>query len=258
MSLPLEPRPTEHASERGRLATPVARIGVILPTSNRMIEPQLPHYAPNNLGVHFARAQLTGRWKKPIAELAPEVARAAVTLADAKPDLIVFNCTTTSMTEGAAGDAHLLRIIRQATDLDAVSTAGAITDALAALQMRRFVLITPYAQATNDRERAYFSDMGFEIAHDVALGLHGGDEFIEVSPQGWTELACANDRRGSDGFLLACTNTTQIEAVEAIEAASKKPVVNSNQAVLWAVVKRLRASVPALGPARIPGRLNLA
>ncbi len=96
---------------RGRLATPKARVGVILPTSNRMIEPQFIHYAPDDLGVHFARARITGKWEAPVAKLLPEIARAASTLADSKPDLIVFNCTATSMKEGTAGDA--LRSIDQ-------------------------------------------------------------------------------------------------------------------------------------------------
>ncbi|HEY7384462.1 MAG TPA: hypothetical protein VH743_12415 [Beijerinckiaceae bacterium] len=240
----------------GQRPAAVARIGVILPTSNRMIEPQLPHYAPVNLGVHFARAQLTGRWRKPVAELVPEVARAAITLADARPDLIVFNCTSTSMKEGAAGDARLLAAIRDATGIEALSTAGAIVDALAALRLRRIVLITPYVQATNDHESAYFREMGIDVVHDVALGLSGGDEFIQVPAQRWIELALANDRPDSDGFLLACTNTTQIDAIDAIEEATRKPVVNSNQAVLWAAVRHLRTRVSALAPGHVPGCLN--
>jgi maleate isomerase len=259
MNLTMEPGTTSErrAAERGRLATPLARMGVILPTSNRLIEPQLYHYAPVQLGVHFARAQLTGRWKKPVADLVPEVARAAATLADARPDLIVFNCTSTSMKEGPEGDARLLATIRDATGIEALSTAAAVMTALKALMMKRFVLITPYVQATNDHEIAYFRAMGFEVVHDVALGLEGGDEFIQVPPERWVDLALVNNRPDSDGFLLACTNTTQIEAIGAIESTLGKPVVNSNQAVLWAAVNHLRAKSPALGPGRIPGRLNL-
>ena len=46
-----------------------------------------------------------------------------------------------------------------------------------------------------------------------------------------------------DGFFLSCTNTTQIEAIEAIERETGKLAINSNQATLWAALKRL----PALG-----------
>jgi maleate isomerase len=66
-------------------------------------------------------------------------------------------------------------------------------------------------------------------------------------------LARENDTPEADGIFLSCTNTTQIEAVTAIEQALGKPVVNSNQAVLWGCLKRLkdklgdRAETPQLG-----------
>ena len=72
-------------------------------------------------------------------------------------------------------------------------------------------------------------------------------EFATVTPQEWTELARQHDRPEADGIFLSCTNTTQIEAVADIERALGKPVVNSNQAVLWGCVQRLK---PALGPLR--------
>lgn len=243
-------------AERGRLATPKARIGVIFPTTNRMIEPQFVHYAPAELGVHFARARITGKWEAPIAKLIPEIARAASTLADSKPDLIVFNCTATSMKEGAAGEAAILDAIRKETGIDAISTAGAVNEALCAIGLRRFVLVTPYVQSTNDHEIDYFRDQGFEVVRDVALGLVGGDQFITVSPERWIEVALANDSPDADGFFLSCANTTQIEAVEAIERATGKPAVNSNQAVLWASLERLRDVLKPSGPSPIPGRLG--
>jgi hypothetical protein len=45
--------------------------------------------------------------------------------------------------------------------------------------------------------------------------------------------------------LLSCTNTTQIEAIADIEILPRKPVVNSNQAVLWGCLARLKSR---LGP----------
>ena len=54
----------------------------------------------------------------------------------------------------------------------------------------------------------------------------------------------------ADGFFLSCTNTTQIEAIETIERETGKPAVNSNQAVLWACLKRIGG---ADGVLRIPG-----
>jgi maleate cis-trans isomerase len=247
---------TKTITARGRLAPPLARIGVILPTSNRMIEPQFLHYAPVEVGVHFARAQITGPWSRSLALLAPEIARAANTLADARPDLIVFNCTATSMKEGQAGDAFLLDTIRTETGIATMSTAAAVNDALRVMKVKRFVLLSPYIQATNDHEIHYFEEAGFEVVHNIGLGFTGGDQYIAVTPEQWVDIALANDRPDSDGFFLACTNTTQIEAIADIERATGKPVLNSNQAVIWAAINHLRKAIPALPQATIPGALR--
>ena len=63
------------------------------------------------------------------------------------------------------------------------------------------------------------------------------------------------DTPEADGIFLSCTNTTQIEAVAAIEQALGKPVVNSNQAVLWGCLKRLKEKLGGGEPAPKLGRL---
>jgi maleate cis-trans isomerase len=93
----------------------------------------------------------------------------------------------------------------------------------------------------------YLHATGFEVVHDVGLALKPLD-FVKVTPQQWTELALEQDRADADGIFLSCTNTTQIEAIADIERLAGKPVVNSNQAVLWSCVKRLRARLAPLPP----------
>jgi len=84
------------------------------------------------------------------------------------------------------------------------------------------------------------------VVHDVALNLPHSDEYIRVPVTKWIELARENARVPADGFFLSCTNTTQIEAIAEIERALGKPVVNSNQAVLWGCVKRLKSALAPL------------
>src|SRR5438874_6664500 len=93
------------ASSRGFLPTPLARIGLIIPSSNRLSEPQLRHFAPPELGIHTTRLQMTGKWNRPLSALGDDLARAASSLADAQVDLIVFHCTGTAMEEGPEQEA---------------------------------------------------------------------------------------------------------------------------------------------------------
>jgi maleate isomerase len=234
------------------LPTPLARIGMIIPSVNSMTEPQFNHFAPPGLAVHVARARVAGPWKRPLPAMAEEIAMSAKLLADVAPDLIVFHCTDTSMTQGPQGEGRILDIVRDATGIAAVATSRLVLEALQALGLRKLVLLSPYK--SNQAVIDYLQATGLAVVHDVALALEPL-EFAKVTPREWTELARQHDRPEADGIFLSCTNTTQIEAIADIERALGKPVVNSNQAVLWGCLKRLKASLDPLPPMPELGRL---
>ena len=185
--------------------------------------------------------------------MADEIAHAANTLADAKPDLIVFHCTGTSMKEGTDGEKRILDVIRKTTGVEALSTSRLVADALHALGIKKVILLTPYQ--SNAEIVNYLAEPASPWCEDVALKLKTAALFEAVTPQRWLELAQENDWPEADGVFLSCTNTTQIEAVEAIERALGKPVVNSNQAVLWGCVGRLGAKLGKVAPMPELGRL---
>ena len=236
----------------GALPAPRARIGMIIPSVNSMTELQFNHYAPPGLGVHVARARVAGEWKRPLAVMADEIATAARLLSDVTPDLIVFHCTDTSMTQGPQGEGRILEIVHEATGIEAVATSRLVLEALQALGLRKLLLLSPYK--SNQAVIDYLHATGFAVVHDVALAL-SSLEFAAVTPREWTELARKHDRPDADGVFLSCTNTTQIEAIADIERALGKPVVNSNQAVLWGCLKRLEAALAPLPPMPELGRL---
>ena len=79
------------------------------------------------------------------------------------------------------------------------------------------------------------------MVHDVALGCQAND-YLTIPVARWVELAREHAHLAADGYFLSCTNTTQIEAIATIERETGKPVVNSNQAVLWAALKRVKGA----------------
>jgi len=232
-----------------RIAVPTARIGLIIPSVNRLSEPQFMGFAPPGLGIHVTRARIAGKWRKPVTELAPIIAAAAAALSDASPDLIIYHCTDSSMREGLDGERRILDIVQRETGIEAVSTSALVVEALNALDIKKLVIVSPYQD--NDVIIAYLQSCEFAVVHDVALRLPG-HESSGVTPERWVEATINNAREEADGYFLSCTNTTQIEAIQELEAALGKPVVSSNQAVLWGAVKRLRSrlgevTMPRLG-----------
>jgi maleate cis-trans isomerase len=239
------------AKQQDRLVEPRARVGLMIPSVNRMSEPQFNHFAPPGLAIHVARARITGQWRKPAAEMKDEIARSAAALADSGPDLIVYHCTDSSMREGRTGEKALIDIVHEATGVETVATSALVIEAMRALDMKSVVLLSPYL--SNEVIVRFLQQNGVEVVADVALKLNG-HEFTAVTPQRWLALA-REHAHDADGVFLSCTNTTQIEAIEDIELALGKPVVNSNQAVLWGSLKRLGGKLGNVAPDPRLGRL---
>jgi len=240
------------AISKAALTEPRARVGLIIPSVNTYSEPQFNHFAPEGLGIHVARARVAGQWKRPLPEMKGEIAAAAQLLSDCRPDVIVFHCTDTSMTQGPQGEGRILDIVKEATGVDAMATSRLVLEALQALGMKKVVLLTPYM--TNKNVIDYLAAAGVTVLRDVAMKLEPKD-FGSVTPAQWAQMAKEIDGPDSDGVFLSCTNTTQIEAIADIERALGKPVVNSNQAVLWGCMKRLHARLSPLPPMPQLGRL---
>jgi maleate cis-trans isomerase len=238
--------------DESALAQPRARVGLIVPSVNTYSEPQFNHYAPEGLGIHVARARVAGKWKRPLPEMKEEIAGAARLLSDCAPDVIVFHCTDTSMTQGPQGEGKILDIVKDSTGIDAVATSRLVLEAMQALGMTKVVLLTPYK--SNQAIVDYLAAAGIEVVQDVALKLEPLG-FGKVTPAEWARLARDNDRPEADGIFLSCTNTRQIEAIADIERDRGKPVVNSNQAVLWGCMRKLKGTLGPLKPMPELGRL---
>src|SRR5665213_360198 len=133
---------------------PLARVGFIIPSSNRMVEPQMQRFMPPGVVPHFTRIGMTGRHKAPLAELLPRILDAAVLLADSKCDVTVLQCTGTSMSGGVDEEKRIIREIEKATGRPAISAASSLTAAFTTLGARRLVFISETKQADHQHKLA--------------------------------------------------------------------------------------------------------
>lgn len=231
--------------------SPRARIGFIIPSSNRMVEPQMQRYLPAGIVPHFNRIGITNRHRRPLEELMPKILEAADLLNDSKCDVIVFQCTGTSMSGGVEMDAKVVAKISAATDRPAISTASALNAAFGALNAKRLVFISETAQAGHDKKLKYLRAAGYEIVADQAMGLAGSDTYCTAPPAFWRDSALRLGAESADAVFVSCANISAIDVIEEIESALGKPVVTSNQSALWNALRTVGIGEPVPGLGRL-------
>ena len=228
---------------------PRARIGFIIPSSNRMIEPQMARFCPQGVVPHFQRIGMTNRHRAPLEELLPRIVDAAELLGDAKCDITVLQCTGTSMSGGIAAERSVIGAIEKATGRPALSTASSLMAALAALSARRLVFISETAQPGHEKKLAFLREAGFDVVADKAVGLAGSDVYCTMPPELWYDVAVSLRRDDVDAYFISCSNIHSVDVIERLEKALHKPVVTSNQTALWCALRTVGISdaVPGLG-----------
>ena len=226
-----------------------ARFGLIIPSSNRMAEPHAWRYTPPNVLPHIARLRMTGPYFMDLKDLLPKVEMAAATLADAKCDPIVFHCTANSMADGLAGEKQISSAIKNATGSTAITTASATLDAFKVLNVSRIVLVSPYTRSSHQHELDFLNEAGFDIVGERNLSLSGSDAYCTFPVKDWISEVTKMKKDTADAYFISCANICAIEGIEELEAILERPVVTSNQLVIWKALRiaGIKDTLPGLG-----------
>lgn len=224
-------RPWDVRFDAGR--NPRARIGFVLIPNEQTIEEDMLRWMPPGVGAYFSRARMPCEiTTKNLAQLGPELAEtAARILPDDGLDVVCFACTSGTIAVGE--EAALVELGKGAPGAKATTLASAVLRALDAVGARRLAVGTPYLDELNGHVARYLSAGGFEIAEFQGLNLRRDADMVRVAPDYLVEFARAIDRPDADTVLISCGALRTIDVVEELERALGKPVICSNQAMLW-------------------------
>ncbi|MET7999426.1 maleate cis-trans isomerase family protein [Nonomuraea glycinis] len=207
----------------------LARIGHLYP-SGGLCDYEIQRMAPD--GVQFVTTRMPFRRTGLADDLAlfDDLEAHSRLLADAEVDLIAVNCTAATMLAGP--DAVNSRV-RAATGIAATTTIEAVLDALAAAGIRRVALLTPYEEEVTAAEVAFLRGQGLEVAGTATLPCRTPVEQAERDPEVWRRLARDPALQQADGLLISCAGIRVAPVLADIEREFGRPVIASNQALLW-------------------------
>ncbi|MEM9320517.1 MAG: Asp/Glu racemase [Pseudomonadota bacterium] len=230
-----------------------AHLGLLVPFTNTNLEPDLALMAPPGLVLHTAR--MGGYDADQIPDAGQMQALGAADLdgplqllAGARPDVILYGCTSATLTHGPTFDADLRDRISTFGGAATVTAAGALVEALDALNLRKIGFASPYVSAINDLAVEFLELSGFDIVNrsEVASVLDNEGQG-RLQPADVEALGLRADAEEAEAIVLSCTDMRSVEVIETLEAKTGKPVVTSNQAMLFAALSRLGLTEPVAG-----------
>jgi len=213
-----------------------ARIGVLVPSANTVVESEFNRMIPEGVSVHAARMYKLVSNPDTEIEMRKEAQHATRELATAKCDTLLYACTSGSFVGGHKWEADLVDEMEQIAGVKCLTASGALSSALKIYGKKKISIITPYCDGLTKLLHSYFTSEGYEVLSVKGLGIEDNVEIGKQPPSVSFSLAKQVPKE-TELLVISCTDFRTIENIEILEKDLGIPVVSSNQASLWAALR---------------------
>ncbi|SHH00693.1 maleate cis-trans isomerase family protein [Marivita hallyeonensis] len=111
---------------------------------------------------------------------------------------------------------------------------SAVIAACRALQVTRIGVISPYVEAVSDQLRHALSEAGLKVTAFASFEEAEEARVVRIAPASLEAAAVEMGRSETcDAVFLSCTNLRTLDVIEVVEERIGKPVLSSNQALIW-------------------------
>ncbi len=216
------------------------KLGILIPSGNSTMEPELYQMAPEGVSFHFARLKLYTLTKEEYHQMTEDMDVEVEKLVDARVEMIAFGCTSGSLIMGKCYDQDLVNRIEAVSNINATTTSTAVLNALNAMGIRKVSIASPYPIWINEKVVKFFEAHGFIVPASKCLDLENGLGIEKVPLDDVSKLAKSVDKPEADGIFISCTDFPSIGILHQLEEELGKPVISSNQATLWEMLRSVK------------------
>jgi maleate isomerase len=219
------------------------RVGVLTPHEVPGPEMEFAAMAPGRLATRVVRITDTadaGGGGAPVSAVAlkpltsaPFLDRAAGQLVKDPVDVIGYASTTSAYTVGFDGETAMALRLSQLTGRPVAATCTSAVHALHVLQAERVALIGApwFAPEFNELGAAYFAQQGFDVVSSTSAELSPDPRAVE--PAAVCQWASRHVADAAQAVFIGGNGFRATGAIEALETAIGRPVLTSNQVLLW-------------------------
>ncbi|WP_338740532.1 aspartate/glutamate racemase family protein [Actinomadura luteofluorescens] len=219
---------------------PRAALGVIIPSTNTVVEDEYYRFRADGVSFHAGRILIRNAaldsdtaFEAFLADLRTQIARAVESVLTCEPDHLIMGMSAETFWGGVDGNAEFERWIGELSGLPVTTGAAACHAALSALGVRRIGVITPYQPIADEQVRAFFTELGYDVRAVHGMRCDSATSIAAATPGEVRAAFAAVDGPGVEALVQAGTNLPVIGVADRLERELGKPVIPINAATLW-------------------------
>lgn len=228
-----------------------ARLGLIMPRNNTVIEPELNMVVPEGITIHGHKVGMRPENRARAGMSFMDIMRKDAIENGFKlgpVDCISYCCLTSSFYHGLKWDKTLLEELEKSTGKPVTSAATAMVRGLKELGIKKVAIASPFRKEVNEKLVDFAKENGFKVTGmkmlDPAPTI---DEVVKLPTTVAYRLVRDAITPESDGAFICATDLPSLSVIDALEKDLRKPVVSTNQAILWDMLKIINVKIKIEG-----------
>lgn len=172
---------------------------------------------------------------------------AAAALLPAGTQVIGYACTSGTTIIGQTRVATQIRSVHPRAGVS--EPVSAVLAALGHLGATRVGMVTPYLTSVTGPMRALLAQNGIDVASEISFGEGDDRRVARIDPASTrAALLEAAAAPGVTALFASCTNLQTFPVIDEVEGLTGLPVVTSNQALMWHMLRLAGVDARGWGP----------
>jgi len=168
-------------------------------------------------------------------------------LPNQKLDTVAYGCTSGTV---AIGEEKITSQIHKSKPGVYVTTPITATlRAFEKLDIKKIAILTPYPKLVNQTIHDYLQKRSIEIDSFSGFNLEYDSDIAKVDPQHLLKTIKNINHSNIDAVFVSCTALRIVEVLQEVEDLIKKPIISSNQAIIWDSIRstKIKSSIEGYG-----------
>ena len=217
------------------------KFGVIVPSTNTVVEADYNRMAPGGVTFHTGRMYIErplmdsdANFEAVLAQIRQSIKVSIRDVMTCKPDSLVMGMSSETFWGGVEGNAQFIERVKGQTGLNVSTGASACRAALEHYGVRRIAVLSPYQPIADTQVSRYFEEAGFEVVRFKGLRCPTATSIADV-PEAQLLPIIRDELNGPDveAIVQIGTNLSMVRLADEAERWLGKPVLAINAVTLW-------------------------
>jgi maleate isomerase len=217
-----------------------AKLGVLGPSTNTIVQPDMDDLRPHGVTNHYARIYVQNLDVSDNASftaltdaITASVDRALDDVVTCAPNHIVMGMSAIAFYGGLKGAEAFRKRVEDRCGLGCSTGALSTAEALHRFGARRVAFVSPYFEVANREVAGFFADCGITTVRERCLKCPSPRHIAQVTEDELRAVLLDLDGDDVDALVQVGTNLSMLGLAAAAERMLGKPVIAINAATYW-------------------------